>query len=180
MQLAVLQLPAKSFTSAQWHQRLVAQAQTVWHLPVLFEQGDGIGIARQIIKIGAEMAGEGFEFIERARIFKGFGVELNRGIGGVTTGAAAGGFFFIFGVGCGIGSQEEFRATAGRCFDQRLLMRAALQNRQAVVVRANPAGEHMVAVVQQVVRSDGRGDIVWRFGDELGGIGGGNMFQHHF
>lgn len=59
-------------------------------------------------------------------------------------------------------------------------MRIALENRQAVEVRTNPADQHVVAVIKQVVRRDGRRDVGRGFVDELHGIAGGDVFKNHF
>ncbi len=125
------------------------------------------------------MAGKTFQFVECACIFKGFGIKFDRGKRGVAAGATTGGFFFVFGVRSRIGSQKEFRAATGSGFDQRLLVGAAFQNRQTVIMRANTTGEHVVAIVEQVMCGDGRRNIGGGGGNKFRSIGGGNVLQHH-
>ena len=57
-----------------------------------------------------------------------------------------------------VGAEEEARIAAGGGAEQRLPIALALQDRQAVVVRPDAAGENRVAIVQQMLRRDGRGD----------------------
>ncbi len=83
------------------------------------------------------------------------------------------------GVRCRVGTQEELRVAAGGRVQQRHLVRVALEDRQAIEVRANAANQHVVAVVQQVLRSDGRADVGRGLGDELRGIAGGDVLEHH-
>ena len=59
-------------------------------------------------------------------------------------------------------------------------MRIALEDRQAVVVRANATDQHVVAVVQQVLSSNGCPDVGRCFCHELHGIGRCNVFEDHF
>lgn len=58
-------------------------------------------------------------------------------------------------------------------------MDVALEDRQAIEVRANPADQHVVTVVQQVVCSDGGADLGRSLLDELHGIGGSDVLEHH-
>ncbi|MNO89275.1 hypothetical protein D3C76_807540 [compost metagenome] len=58
-------------------------------------------------------------------------------------------------------------------------MGVALEDRQAVEVRADAAHQHVVAVVQQVLGGNGRADVGRRFADELRGIAGGDVLEHH-
>ncbi len=59
-------------------------------------------------------------------------------------------------------------------------MRIALENGQAIEVRANAANQHVITVVQQVMRGDGGCDIGRCFIDELHRFTGGDVFKHHF
>ena len=58
-------------------------------------------------------------------------------------------------------------------------MDVALEHRQAEQVRADPTDQHVVAVVEQVVRGDGGADIAAGGLDELHGIAGGDVFEHY-
>src|SRR3546814_9543313 len=58
-------------------------------------------------------------------------------------------------------------------------MGVALGDRQAVEVRPDPAHQHVVAVVQQVMRGNGCANVRRGFVDELHGITGGDVFEHH-
>ncbi len=57
-----------------------------------------------------------------------------------------------------VGAEEEARPARRRGLDERASMRLPLQDRQAVPVRPQAAGEQRVAVVQQVMRGDRRGE----------------------
>src|SRR5690606_4813741 len=101
------------------------------------------------------------------------------GVGGVAAGAAAGGFLGVTGVGRRVGAQEELRIAAGGGIQQGFLVGVALEDRQAVEVRANAAHQHVVAVVQQVVRGDGGAHGGRCLAHELRGIGGGDVLEDH-
>ncbi|MCY1264743.1 hypothetical protein D9M70_131040 [compost metagenome] len=59
-------------------------------------------------------------------------------------------------------------------------MGIALEDRQAIEVRPNPAHQHVVAVVQQVMRGNGRAHVGRSRVDELHGVRGGDVFEDHF
>ncbi|MCY1423842.1 hypothetical protein D9M71_395680 [compost metagenome] len=59
-------------------------------------------------------------------------------------------------------------------------MGIALEDRQAIEVRPNAAHQHVVAVVQQVMRGDGGGNVARGCVDERHGIGCGDVLEHHF
>src|SRR5690606_28856393 len=120
------------------------------------------------------MTGEVFQFIERAGVLEHFRVKFDSSISGVATGATARGFLFILRVGCRISAQEKLGIAAGGRSNQRLLMGVALENWQAIVVRANTANQHMVAVVEQVVCGDSSRDICRSLAHEMSGIAGGD------
>ena len=69
-------------------------------------------------------------------------------------------------------------ATGGR-LQQRRAMGFALQHRRAVVVRPDAALEQRIAIEQQVMRGDGGGHVGRRGADEIDGVAGGDVFQHH-
>ena len=78
-----------------------------------------------------------------------------------------------------VGAEEEFRVARGGGFDQRLAVLLALEHRQAIVVRTNAAEEQRVAVQQQVVRGDRRGDVVSRDFHVLHRLARGDVLQHY-
>ena len=123
-------------------------------------------------------AGEGFETIEGTRLFEGFRVELDRRVRGIDAGAAAVGLLRVTRMRRAVGAEEEFRAAAGGSRHQRSAVLLALEDRQAVMVRPDPAHEQRIAVQQQVMRSDGRGDVGGRGADELRRRGGGDVLEY--
>ncbi len=81
--------------------------------------------------------------------------------------AAAGGFLGVSCVRRAVGTEEEARVVAGCGFEQRLAVPFTLQYGQAVVVRTDAALEDRIAVHQQVLRRDRRGDAGPRGADEI-------------
>ena len=79
-----------------------------------------------------------------------------------------------------VGAEKKFRATGNGGLDQRLTMRFAFQHRQAIQMRTNTAGEHGVAVVEQMVRSDRGSDIGVGALYKLYRLASGDMFKHNF
>ncbi|MNM20265.1 hypothetical protein D3C81_306010 [compost metagenome] len=124
-------------------------------------------------------AGKAFELVQRIALLERFGVHLDGCVGGVATRASAGGFLGVTGVWRRVGAEEEFRIATGSRVQQCHLVGVALEDRQAIEVRTNTANQHVVAVVQQVLGSDGRTDVGRRLADELRGIAGGDVFEHH-
>jgi hypothetical protein len=57
-----------------------------------------------------------------------------------------------------VGAEEEARLAAGRRLEQRRAIGLGLEDGQAVEVRADAAFENRVAIVQQVLGRDRRGD----------------------
>ena len=53
-----------------------------------------------------------------------------------------------------------------------------LEYRQAIIMRSNPALEHGIAVIQQMMRGDGSADVGRTLFDKLHGIVGGDVFEH--
>jgi len=68
-------------------------------------------------------AGEAFQPVQRAGGFESGGVQLQRGVGGVAAGAAAGVLLELRRVRRAVGAQEEARAAAGGRPHQRLCCR---------------------------------------------------------
>ena len=125
-------------------------------------------------------AGETFQLVQCIALLERLGVHLDGSVCGVATGTTAGGFLGVTGMRCRVGAEEELRVAAGGRVQQRHLVGVALEDRQAIEVRANTADQHVVAVVQQVLGSDGRTDVGRGFGDELRGVAGGDVLEDHF
>src|SRR5690606_2893252 len=89
--------PAQGFAGAQRHQAVFAERQFGGRLPVLAHQGDAVGVARQAVEIGTELAGEALQPVQCVARFERLGVQLDGGVGGVAAGAAAGGFLGVTG-----------------------------------------------------------------------------------
>ncbi len=113
-------------------------------------------------------------------MFECFSVQLDGREGCVAAGATACGFLGVLRVRRRVGAQEKLAVAAGGGVQQGDLMGIALEDRQAIEVRTNTANQHVIAVVQQVMRGDGRADVSRSLVDELHGIGGGDVFEHHF
>src|SRR5690606_12895644 len=80
----------------------------------------------------------------------------------------------------GIGTEKKLFRTTGNNVAQRLLVCAALEYRQAVVVRTNSAGEQVIAVHHQVLRRNGRCHTIRCLADKVRRIAGGDVLEHHF
>ena len=158
----------------------IAKGKTVGRGPALAGQGDGAGVARQAVEGGAVEAGEGFQLVQSTGVVEDFGVHLDGGMRRVATGAARGVLLEVGGVRRAVGTQEEFGAAAGGGFDQRQAVGFALEHRQAVVVRADAAGEDGVAVVQQVLGGEGGGGEVVGIAHVLGSFARGDVLKHNF
>jgi hypothetical protein len=143
-------------------------------------QRNGGGGAWKAVEIGPERAGKIFQPVKCACLLKGFGIELDRNRRGIASGTAAGGLFFLYRMGSGIGAEEKLRVAAGGRLHQSLLVLLAFENRQAVEVRANSACQHVVTVEQQMMGSDGGSDIGGCRADERYRLCCGDMFQHNF
>src|SRR5690554_597836 len=105
--------PVNGFTSLERDDGAIRQWQLLRHGPGLTYQGNGVGVSWQAIKVRAVETGKGFQFVENAEFFKDVCVQANGAVGRIATGAAAGGFLFVAGVGCGICAQEEAWIAAG-------------------------------------------------------------------
>ena len=93
-------------------------------------------------------------------------------------GAAAGRFLGVLRVRRAVGAEEEARVVAGRRFEQRLAVVLALEHRQAVMMRPDAAFEHRIAIQQQVLRRDRRGDARARALHELRGRARRDVLEH--
>ena len=142
---SLLQSPMDTLAGAHRHHAAVRERVAGGHLPVLFAQRDGAGIARQAVKIGAKETGEALQFVQRPGAFEGFRVQFQGGVGGVQAGAAAGAFLGGALVRGAVGTQEQPRVATGGRLQQRLAVPLALQYRQAIVVRAYATGDNQVS-----------------------------------
>ena len=158
---------------------MFAEAYRSRDLPLFAPQGDGVAVARQTVVIRAIETGEAFELIQCSRRLKGFRIQFDGSVGAVATGAAAGIFLGVLCVRRAVGAEEELGAAAGRSFNQSLAVRFALQYRQTIEMRAYPACQHGVAVVEQVLRREGGGDVGRSAHHKLCGILCGDVFEHH-
>ena len=128
----------------------------------------------------AVAAGETFEPVERAGRIEGGRVQRQRVRRAVAAGAGAGVLLEGARMWRAVGAEEEPRVAAGGGGDERLAMRLPLEHRQAVPVRAQAAGEDGVAVVEQVLRRDGRRKRAvgrGRLADVVGGLAGGDVLE---
>ena len=76
-------------------------------------------------------------------------------------------------------AEEEVRVAAGCRLQQGGAVRLALEDRRAVVVRADATLEQRVAVEQQMMRGDRGRHVGWRLAHEFDRIAGGDVLQHH-
>src|SRR5690554_4212258 len=173
--------PVNGFTSLERDDGAIRQWKLLRHGPGLPHQGNGIGVAWQAVEVRAVEAGKGFQFVQNAQFLKDVCVQADGAVGRVATGAAAGGFLFVPGVGRRIGTQEEARIAAGNRLAQGQLMLVAFQDRQAIQVGTDTAHQHVVAVVHQVLGRQGGGQVAAGVGaHKLGGVRRGDVLQDHF
>ena len=92
---------------------MFAEFDAVRHLPAFLAQRDLAGVARQAVIIRTMKAGEAFQFVQCVQLFERFGIQFDRGVGGVDAGAAAGGFLGVLRVRRAVGAEKEFRVAAG-------------------------------------------------------------------
>src|SRR5437763_982814 len=76
----------------------------------------------------------------------------------IDAGTATGRLFNAARMGRAVGAEKEFGISAGRSVEQRLAVLLPLQNRQAIMMRANAARKQRVTVKQKVMRRDGGAD----------------------
>ena len=145
--------PARSGTSDIVAERVVRR-----NLPALASQRDAPRVQWQAVEARSEFAGEGLEAGQRTGILEHLGIEFEGGMRRVDAGAAAGVLLRRAGMRCAVGAEEEARIAAGHRIEQGQPVGLALQHRQAVVMRADAAGEQRIAVHCQVLRGHRRGD----------------------
>ena len=83
-------------------------------------------------------------------------------------------------VRCTVRAQEESRVARGGCVEQSHSVCFALQHGQAVIVWANTACKNGIAVVQQMVRCEGGAHKAVGCHHIVGGVFGGDVFEHNF
>ena len=125
------------------------------------------------------MAREALELVQGFELLEDLRVELERGPGAVAAGATTRVLLAALFVRSRVGAEEELARATGDRHSERLLVGAALEHRQAVVVRADPADQKVVPVQHQVLRGDRRGHVVARLADEVRGVLGGDVLEHH-
>ena len=104
-------------------------------------EGDRALVARQAVKVGTEAGGEILQSWQCTQLLEHFGVQLDAGVGAEYSGAAAGAFLGVARVRGAVGAEEKTRIAARHDRQQRLAIGFALEHRQAVVVRTDPAVE---------------------------------------
>jgi hypothetical protein len=93
--------------------------------------------------------------------------------------ATTGGFLGVSLVRRGVRAEEKSPMAAGRRLEQRLPIGFSLEHRQAVKMRADAAAEHLVAVVEQVLRRNRRRNALARVLHEPHRCGGGDVLENH-
>src|SRR3984885_15269360 len=150
-----LQAPADAFAGAQRHQPPVVERIAVRCCPWIAQQRDVVLVTWQAVEIGTVLAGKTLQPRQNALGLKHLGVQLDAGVGGEDAGAAAGGLLGRALVRGAVGAEEKPGIAAGQRFEQAATIGFGLEQRQAVVVRTQSAGEQRIAVQQQVLRRDG-------------------------
>src|SRR3989338_7621304 len=107
--ISAIYFPRNRFTGTQRHQAVFSKCEALLNLPAFLAQRDLAGVARQAVEVRAVKAGKPFQPVQRAKLFKGFGVQLEGGVRGVDAGAAAGGFLGVLRVRRAVGAEEKFR-----------------------------------------------------------------------
>ena len=113
----------------------------------------------QAVEARAVERGEGLEPVERVFFLEHLRIDFERGGRREDAGAAAIALLVVHRVRRGVGAEEEFRIARNRGAAQRLAVRLALGDRQAIHMRPEAAGEERVAVDDEMMRGDGRGDV---------------------
>src|ERR1700730_7678620 len=171
--------PGDALGGAQRHQLLGAERIACRHFPRLLHQGDRCTVTRQAIEVGTVAGGEGLEPLERAGRLEGLRVQLDGGVRAEDACAAARPFLGLTRMRRAVGAEKQPRASRRHGTQQRRAVGLRLEHRQAVVVRAQAAGEQRLAVQQQVLRRDGRHDPVPPRKDEVHGGAGGDVLEHN-
>ena len=169
MLVCVCDLPEDFFSGAKWNECFLSVEKGFRSGPGFLDQCHGTRVAWEPIEVGTEVAGESFEPIECAGGVEGLGIERQRGVSRVATRTAASRFLRVSRVRCRVGTEEELRTTGGGRSEEGLPVFFALEDRETVVVRSDTSLEESVAIEEEMMRGDRRGDI---------GTGGLHEFDH--
>src|SRR5690606_33747494 len=131
----------------------------------------------QAVKGRTVQAGKSLEPVQAAGGFECRGIELHGVQGGIAARTAAGVLFEAARMRRTVGTQKKPRAVACSSLDQSKTVSFALEYRQAIPVRAHTAQEQRIAVVQQMMRSDGGGDRAVGITHVVDAIPGGQVFE---
>ncbi|MPL73085.1 hypothetical protein SDC9_18878 [bioreactor metagenome] len=142
-------------------------------------QRQHLAVHRQPVEGRAVARGEGLEVGKPALGLEDMREQRHRVRRGEAAGAAAGAFLGRVGMGRGIGAEEEARLARGRGLDQGKAMALALGDRQAIVMRLDPAHQDVVAVDDQVMRGDRRAEVFALAAHIVHTILGGDVLHHH-
>lgn len=167
--VCVCDLPEDFFSGAKWNECFLSVGKGFRSGPGFLDQCHGTRVAWEPIEVGTEVAGESFEPIECAGGVEDLGIERQRGVSRVATRTAASRFLRVSRVRCRVGTEEELRTIGGGRSEEGLPVFFALEDRETVVVRSDTSLEEIVAIEEEMMRSDRRGDI---------GIGGLHEFDH--
>src|SRR5450755_2574654 len=169
--------PRQRLAGAKGLQLGVAERQRLGQGPGELLQGHRRVVQRQTVEGSAGPARELLEPVERAGGLERLGVKLERAEGGVAAGAAVGVLLQRRRMRGAVGAEKEAVAARGRRGDERAPVLFALQDRKAVEVRPQATAEQRVAVVEKMVRGDGRGRVGTCFGDVLCALPGGDVLE---
>src|SRR6516165_1928881 len=146
--------PAHHLASAERNHGVLAPADTLWHQERLLPQRHPARIWRQAIKFRTIQRGKGLEAVERLLLLKDLGVSLQSTWRREDAGATAGGLFGRNRVRRAVGAEKELLVAGGRRAAQGQAVLFALCDRQAIEMRADPAGKDSVAIDLQMMRGD--------------------------
>ncbi len=146
----------------------------------LFHERDGIRISRETIEVSAEEAREPFQSIQRADRMERLRVERERDWSGKATSTAASRLLSGLRVWCRVGAEKELRIAGCSRQEERLAIRFSFEYRETVVMRLDSAPEDRVAILEEVVCRDGRGDSGPSLFNESNCLFGRDMLEHDF
>ncbi|MCY1292421.1 hypothetical protein D9M70_416480 [compost metagenome] len=145
----------------------------------LLAQRDRFLVDRQTVPGGAVQRGEGFELVECTLLLEHMRQAAHGVDRGVDAGAAAGAFLQRIDMGGGVGAEEEALVAGDGGRAQRQTVVLTLGDRQAVVVRLDPADQDRIAVDDQVMGGDRAGKVCLRRLDVIDAVLGGDVFHRH-
>lgn len=165
----VCDLPEDFFSSTKWNEHIIAKGVSQGDSPGFLDQRHGTRVAREPVEVGTEVTREVLELLECADGVEGFGVERERGVSRVAARAAASCFLRASRVRCRVGTEEELRITGSGRSEEGLPVFLALEDWETVVMWSDTSCEERIAVVEEMMCGDRRGDI---------GTGGLHEFDH--